>query len=301
MKRLRWRYGCYLLALGGVLLPVLLGWYVWRIEPRWLQVRRVTLPVAGLPPELDGVTILQLSDLHRGPQVSAADVRRVVRLAARYPADLILLTGDYVTGDAQLADEVARELASLTAPYGLYAVTGNHDAWTDADRVAAALEAQGIRVLRDEAVVVEVRGVSLALVGLDDTGWVESLACPEPPSAWQTSLDTLATLTADLPEGAPRLLLLHNPDLAQWIPAGQVQAVLSGHTHGGQIRLPFLGTPVLPSCHGARYAAGLAWTPAGIPVYISRGTGTAILPLRLGVRPEITLLQLKSWSEENYP
>ncbi len=284
-----------LLALGLFIVPALLLIYARYLEPRWLQVRYVRLPVAHLPPELEGLTILQLSDLHRGPQVSAAQVRRVVALAARQRADLIVLTGDFVTGDAALADKVAQELARLQAPYGVYAVTGNHDVWTDAARVTAALEAHGVRVLRDQAVTLEARGVPLTLLGLDDTGYVQSYACPEPPFPWQKSLNALRVLSA---EGTGlRFLLLHNPDLAHWIPAGMVDAVLSGHTHGGQVRLPLFGTLIVPSCNSARYAAGLTRNPQGVPVYVSRGSGTAILPLRFGVRPEITLVILTQEGE----
>ncbi len=292
MRSQRVRSCLWLAVLGLLLAPALLAFYAWRIEPRWIQVRHVTLPIASLPPELDGFTILQLSDLHRGPQVSAAYLQRVVEKAARLKADMVVLTGDFVTGDAHFATEVATLLGRLSAPYGVYAVTGNHDVWTDADAVTAALAAQGIRVLRDEALVTEARTVQLALIGLEDTGWVTDQPCPEPSSTWRKSLQTLADVSAALPKDMPRLALIHNPDLAHWVPAGTVDAVLSGHTHGGQVRLPLLGTPVVPSCHGARYAAGLTTSPSGIPVYVNRGIGTAILPLRFGVRPEITLIHL---------
>lgn len=278
------------MALGLMMAPALALMYAYWLEPSWLQVRRAALPLADLPPQLEGLTILQLSDLHRGPQVSAARLRRVVDKAARLDADLIVLTGDFVTGDATLAYEVAQELVRLHAPLGVYAVLGNHDVWTDADTVAAALEAGGIRVLRNEAVTLEALPVPVTLVGLEDTGDVRLEPCLSPLSSWEKSLGHLLALTADTPH--PRLLLLHNPDLAHWLPAGAVDAVLSGHTHGGQARLPLLGPLVVPSCHGARYAAGLARTPQGTPVYVSRGTGTAVLPLRFGVRPEITLLHV---------
>lgn len=291
MKGWRLRFWLGFLALGLMMAPALAVVYARWLEPSWLQVRRAALPIAELPPQLEGLTMVQLSDLHRGPQVSAAQIRRVVDRAARLDADLIVLTGDFVTGDATLAYAVAQELARLYAPLGVYAVLGNHDVWTDADTVAAALEGVGIRVLRNEAVTLETLPVPLTLVGLEDTGDVRLEPCLSPFSSWEKTLARLPALTADTPH--PRLLLLHNPDLAHWLPAGEVDAVLSGHTHGGQVRLPLLGgPPVVPSCHGARYAAGLVFTPQGTPVYVSRGTGTAVLPLRWGVRPEITLLHL---------
>ncbi|MBU2610002.1 MAG: metallophosphoesterase [Chloroflexi bacterium] len=286
------KLGCGAL-LGGAAVCALGPLYATQVEPGWIQVTRLDIPLPGLPEPLDGFAIAQLSDLHLGPYVSVEDVRRSVEIANDLGADLIVLTGDFVYGSAGYSVACARELASLQARYGVYAVLGNHDNWTDADQVAGNLAGAGIVVLRNERRPLDVNGTRLWLVGIEDTGYVGFFGdFGDFRAMWQEAGDALATLLEGIPADEPRLLLVHNPDFTEMLPEGRIDLVLSGHTHGGQVRLPFVGAPVVPSCFGQKYASGLVQGPGRL-VYVNRGIGTIGLPVRFNCRPEVTLLQLR--------
>jgi len=270
---------CKLLLGGGLMTglavpPVGLA-YVFLGEPWWLEVTRTDIPVPGLPPVLDGLTIVHLSDFHHSVVVSIGHVRRAVDLANSLGADLMLLAGDYVTGDRKYIAPVATELSRLRAPRGVYAVLGNHDHWVDGPAVAAALSDAGIHVLRNRNAPVT---GDLWLVGVDDI-WVDA--------------DDLPAALAGVPPDAPRLLLVHNADFMER-PEVQVQRfdlVLAGHTHGGQVRLPGLGALIVPSSYGQKYAGGMVRLPNAL-VYVSRGIGLISPPVRFLCRPEIALIRL---------
>lgn len=273
----------------------LLVWsYAFYLEPHWPQSTHVEIRLSTLPPSLDGLTILQLSDLHLGPHVRAEDVRRAIELANRSSPDLIVLTGDFVSRSARYSVPCARELAALQSRYGIYAVLGNHDLWTNADEVAANLRAVGIVVLRDEVHAVQIEGARLWLVGIEDTGFTAMAgdSCAEFHLQWAEKAGIAARLLKDIPDEEPRLLLVHNPDFNELLAGERIDLALSGHTHGGQVRLPFVGPLLVPSCCGKKYAGGLAQGPAS-PVYVSRGVGVVAPPMRFGCRPEITVLRLR--------
>jgi predicted MPP superfamily phosphohydrolase len=288
------RAGCggALVALSaGVLGPA----YAIVLEPNWLEVTRLSVWLPGLPPYLDGVTIAQLSDLHVTPRSGVGLVRHAVGTVNRLRPDLIVLTGDYVTHSADYVTLCVEALGLLDAPLGVYAVLGNHDVWTDADRVAAGLGEAGITVLRDEALPLSGRGGRLWLAGIDDLGRTNrpGTRCKAFEGLWRRRLDRGSEMLDALPADVPRLLLVHNPDVHEVLSARRVDLALSGHTHGGQVRLPFLGAPLLPSCYGNKYAQGLVQAP-GWPVYVNRGLGTVSPPVRLNCRPEATILTLRS-------
>jgi len=248
--------------------------YAALIEPRWLTLERVVIGLPGLPARLDGLRIGLLSDLHRGPHVSQEQVGQAVETIQSESPDLILLAGDYVTGSASFAPSCAAELGRLDGPYGVYACLGNHDHWTDPERVAGALEKEGIQVLRNRAVE-PVTGLWVA--GVDDV--------------WEQQADLAATLT-EVPPGAPVILLAHEPDFADEVATdGRVALQLSGHTHGGQVRLPIIGPPVLPYL-GRKYPAGL-YRIGPMQLYVSRGVGLIAPPVRFLCRPEVTVLELR--------
>lgn len=267
-------------AVGAVVAaPPATGLYAWGIEPHWLRVRRRDLPVAGLPPALAGRTLVQLSDLHVGPQVDAGYVTRALRRAAALDPDIVVCTGDWITyrGPGQFA-ELARVLAAL--PRGRLAtvgILGNHDygfGWrlTEvADRVAAVVADAGMRVLRNETHDV----AGLTLIGLDDL--------------WSPRFGPGPLLAA---HGAgPAIALCHNPDAVDrpvW--AGFRGWILAGHTHGGQCKPPFLPPPLLPVAN-RRYTAGEFALDDGRRLYINRGIGH-LLRARFNVRPEITAFRL---------
>lgn len=249
--------------------------YAALVEPRRLTLDRVVIGLPGLPARLDGLRIGLLSDLHRGPYVSQEQVGQAVETIQSESPDLILLAGDYVTGSAGFAPSCAAELGRLDAPYGVYACLGNHDHWTDPEQVADALEKEGIQVLRNRAVE-PVTGLWVA--GVDDV--------------WEQRADLAATL-AEVPPGASVILLAHEPDFADEVAAdGRVALQLSGHTHGGQVRLPIIGPPVLPYL-GRKYPAGL-YRIGPMQLYVSRGVGLIAPPVRFLCRPEVTVLELRS-------
>jgi len=287
------------LSIGGILsgaaFSLLSGLYALRIEPRWVEVTRPGIPLRRLPKALDGFTIAQLSDIHVGPYVSPQDVRMAIQMVNALKPHLIVITGDFVYHSARYSAACAQELASLKAPYGVYAVLGNHDVWTDVDEVVRNLRSAGVKVLRDEAQAVEVNGSRLWLLGAEDTGFTGFMGASfgDFRAMWQETADALARLLNEMPPGEPKVLLVHNPDFTEMVPPGEVDLALCGHTHGGQVRLPFIGAPIVPSCFGQKYAAGLVDNGRTL-VYINRGLGIIYPPVRFNCRPEITLLVLRS-------
>jgi predicted MPP superfamily phosphohydrolase len=276
---LRWALGTGLATLaagvGGV-------GYAYGLEPDWLAVERVAVRVPHLPLPLHGLTIAHLSDLHWGPYTGQREIRSAVQACQALSPDLIVLTGDYVVHSAEYAVPCARELATLRAPLGIFAILGNHDYWTDVEVVTAQLHVAGMTLLRNSAQRLDLGGsASLWLVGLDDV--------------WEERHDLEAALSA-VPLDQPVLLLVHEPDFADRVAQvpHQVWLQLSGHSHGGQVNLPLLGRPILPWL-GRKYPAGLQTVPqSALQVYTSRGIGVIAPPIRFNCRPEVALLTLSA-------
>ncbi len=287
------------LSIGGIIsgaaLSLLGGFYALRIEPRWVEVTRLEIPLRRLPKALDGFTIAQLSDIHLGPYVKPQDVRMAVRMVNALKPHLIVITGDFVYHSARYSAACAQELAALKAPYGVYAVLGNHDVWTNVDEVVRNLRSAGVKVLRDEAQPVEVNGSRLWLLGAEDTGFTGFMGCSfeDFKDMWRDAANAVSRLLAGIPAQEPRVLLVHNPDFTEMVPPGEVDLALCGHTHGGQVRLPFVGAPIVPSCFGQKYTAGPVDNGRTL-VYVNRGLGIIYPPVRFNCRPEITLLVLRS-------
>lgn len=260
----------FLLALAGVVA------YARFVEPFWLRVRTVRVPLADLDPALEGYRIAYMSDLHRDGNVPLSLIERAVDKVNALQPDLIVLGGDYVRGRASAAHELTPVLSALYAPHGVYGVLGNHDCWTDHATVREALRQAGVRVLLNEGVTLARGGAPLYLAGLDD--------------AW-AGVPGLPAALAGAPRGAPIILVAHEPDLADtFIPQAAaldkpVALQLSGHSHGGQVRLPGIGAPVLPYL-GRKYDRGL-YLVEGAWLYTTTGVGFAGLPVRLGCRPEV--------------
>jgi predicted MPP superfamily phosphohydrolase len=241
-------------------------------------VRRVDIPVEGLAPELDGFRIVQISDLHAGPTMRLAYVQRVVDMTQALAPDLIALTGDMVDGSVpRLAGHVA-PLRALTSGDRAFFVLGNHDYYSGAAPWTAHFEAMGFRVLRNAHVTIA-RGAARLLIG----GVIDFAARMSDPDA--RPRPDLATDGDGRP--AFRLLLAHNPKIAPLAEQAGFDLQLSGHTHAGQF---FPWTFVIHWVHGP-HAAGLS-RRGRLWVYVSAGTGTWGPPVRLGTRPELTLLRL---------
>ncbi len=257
--------------------------YIARIEPRWLQVEEVEVPITGLPSRLDGLRIVQLSDLHLSRVVPLEHVQQAVATARNLAGDLVVVTGDYVTSKRDDPLACASALSELYAPLGVYTTLGNRDYRAGADEVADALTTVGLSLLRNQGRPIARNGsgrADLWLAGLDDVRWGQ---------------DDLDAALRDAPEGLPVILLVHEPDYASRIaeraPDLGIVLQLSGHSHGGQVRLPFIGAPVLPDL-GREYPQGLQ--KAGqMWVYTNRGVGLTNPPIRFNCPPEVTALTLR--------
>jgi predicted MPP superfamily phosphohydrolase len=288
------RAGCGLLS-GGAASCLLAPVYATQVEPQWIEVTKRELSIPGLPPGLDGFCVVQLGDFHLGSHVSVGQVRRAVEIANGLEPDLAVLTGDFVSGSASYSSACALELAALRATYGVYAVLGNHDNWTDPDVVAGNVAGAGIPVLRDEARMIEVGGSRLWLLGIEDTGFTAGVFggfFGDFRAVWSEKQRRLAEMLEGTSEQEARLLLVHNPDFTEMLPEGRTDLALCGHTHGGQVRLPFLGSPMVPSFFGNKYASGLVRGPR-TQVYVNRGIGLIAPAVRFNCRPEVTLLCLR--------
>ena len=267
--------------------------YVFVIEPGRLVVRRVDVPIPGLPRALDGLQIGQLCDLHFGPMMPRSRVKRAVALLAAQSPDLVALTGDFVSYWPDYAAEYPKILAPLHPSLGMFACTGNHEHWTDPDVVTAALRVAGVTVLRNQHRLVTVGGTQLCVIGIDDFGFSGfSLHHADPA-------DDLPAALADSPlSDVTRVLLAHSPDFvmapvfAEETARRPIHLVLSGHTHGGQVRLPLVGAPYLPTRYRRLFGGGLAQV-AGTQVYVSRGVGSS-WPVRFNCRPEVNVLTLRA-------
>jgi uncharacterized protein len=256
------------------------------VDPFRLCVTRRTFPVRDLPRELDGLRIVQLTDIHHGPWFAMKHVRTMVEQTNALEADLICLTGDFVHRSPRYIEPLAGALAELKAKVGLVGVLGNHDWQEDAPLTQEAFRRVGVRLLDNSRLVLtpdrklmESASGGLCIAGVGDL--------------WKHTQDYRAAL-GHLPDDMPRVLMAHNPDTAEepgLRATSRVDLMLSGHTHGGQIFVPGLGTPVLPSRYGQKYARGLVQGPT-CPVYVSCGVGMALLPVRIGVLPEIAVIEL---------
>jgi len=261
-------------------------WGLW-LEPRSLRLRTERIDVPGWPKEDDGLRIALLADLHTGsPWNDENKLREIVRRTNTEEPQLVLLLGDYVVhgvlgGHAVPPETVAGILGDLRAPLGVFAVLGNHDYAMNGPRMRGALRRAGITVLEDESARL---GGGSGPPGADAPFWVTGVS--DFLRAPHDLLGALAMVTDD----APVILFTHNPDLFPEVPA-RVSLTLAGHTHGGQVWLPFVGRPIVPSIYGQRYAAGHV-VEEGRHLYVATGLGTSILPVRFLVPPEIVVLEL---------
>jgi uncharacterized protein len=232
--------------------------------------------LSDLPEGFRGFRILQLSDIHHSLFVPLDQVAAVVDLSNRLKPDLVALTGDFVTYSRSSIEPVAEILGGLRARSGVVAVLGNHDFRVGADAVERALRRQRIQVLRNRHRLLQRRGATLYLAGVDDYGYGADLG----------------QAMRGIPEDAPTILLAHNPRLVTAAACRGIGLVLSGHTHGGQVNLPLLGTVYGRSPEQMRFKMG--WDRLGATqIYVSRGIGTIVLPLRWRCPAEVPLLELE--------
>lgn len=289
-------------AIGAGLAMASTPVYAAAIEPNTITVRRYRVPIKGLPGSLDGLRIVQISDTHLGPRVHESHIAASVRIALEQRPDIVALTGDYVHDGPAGIDRAAELFEPLTSDpgvIGVVGVLGNHDWYADGPRMRDALRAIGVRMVDNDRVFLSASSRSLAsspparpddalcFVGLGDllTHTVE-------PARAFSGIDP----------DTPRVLLAHVPDTLELpgvrAPDGpRIDLALSGHTHGGQIRVPLLGTPGVPSQYGQRYAGGLidaSIAATACPAVVSRGIGVSIVPVRFGVPPEVVVIELST-------
>jgi uncharacterized protein len=262
-----------------ILLSILLL-FIWAffIEPNMLVVKTMNLYV----PNLKGLKVVFVGDFHIKPNQKSRLEYVVKKINEQHP-DLILSTGDFVSGhdpkQSLPIEEIAQELSKLESKYGFYTVLGNHDWWQGGEKIEKALEQNGIVVLGNENKKLNINGRTLYIAGVED----------------------MDTRNIDLPKtlkntNHPTILLTHTPDVFPFVAdksnskiTGKVDLTLAGHTHGGQVNLPFVGALVVPSSYGNKYAQGLI-EENGKKMFVTKGIGTSILPVRFNCLPEIVVI-----------
>ena len=249
--------------------------YGTRMETQWLQVERVQIPLKQLGASLEGFRIVYMADFHLFPNTKIELIERAVEIANNLKPDLFALGGDYVLGTADSIFELAPVLARLNAKYGVFAIMGNHDHWRGENIVRRGLEESRLPVLINTGFTISIGQERMYLAGLDD-GWV--------------GRHDLSQALEKQPSGVPTILLMHEPDFADAFSADdRISLQLSGHSHGGQVRFPFIGSPFTPR-YGRKYDQGL-YRVRDMWVYTNRGIGVTT-PIRINCRPEITEITL---------
>jgi uncharacterized protein len=259
------------------------------LEPHYPELVRLEVPLDRLPPAFDGLTVAQLSDFHYNDLFNDVPIRKAITIVNSLRPDLIVLTGDFVTiplgadyirgskrACAAESEPCATLLAALQAPLGKFAILGNHDADSDPARIIHALESKGIPVLRNASTPIERQGARFWLCGIDD------LIEGKP--------DLNLTLRS-VPAGEACILLAHEPDFADEAKKHPIDLQLSGHSHGGQVRFPLIGAPILPTM-ARKYPWGLHRLDR-LTLYTNIGLGTIRVPVRFDCPPEVTLFTLR--------
>ena len=279
------------------------------LEERFrFYVREIQIPIANLPPALDGLRITQLSDIHIGSYMPVAQVRRAVGMANELSGDLAVVTGDFLTGRTDPLEDCIAELSRLRAPLGVWGCNGNHEIYAQAEEKSAELfQKFGMKLLRQENAELRWRGSAFNLLGVD----------------YQRQRDTEGNHAPMLPgmqslvrRDVPNILLSHNPNSFPRAAELGIELSLAGHTHGGQVRVEILDHRWNPAEFFTSYVAGLykrplfasselgdneipgfrpasSLEPPTSSIYVNRGLGTIGAPVRLGVPPEITLITLR--------
>jgi uncharacterized protein len=254
-----------------------------------IEIRRECLELPTWPPELAGLRVVVIADLHAGsPQIDEERIDRIVERVNAEAVDLVALLGDYIDPEVALGEwiepeSIAGRLGRLESRLGTYAVLGNHD-WAHAGaRMGHALRNARITLLENRAVEVGGAGAAFWIAGLGDL--------------WKREADLEGTLE-HVPANVPVLLFSHNPDVFPRVPR-QVALTLSGHTHGAQVDLPVLRDKLTPSRFGARYTGGHI-EEGGRHLYVSDGIGTSRLPVRFRAKPELPVLELRPWTSASH-
>ncbi|HSJ87930.1 MAG TPA: metallophosphoesterase [Anaerolineales bacterium] len=267
----------FLLSLGAAA-------YGFLIEPGLFQVERVRLKLKRLPRSFSGIRIAQISDIHMGGWMNQERLQEVMDLITEEKPDVLLITGDFLIGhqfdetSPQLLQDLITVLSPLSQAIPTFAVLGNHDYWTNAEAVRNMFSTCGIRDLTNTVFTLTRANVHLHICGVDDI--------------WE-GVPNLELIASQLTYNSVSILLAHEPDFAdKSARTGSFDLQVSGHSHGGQVVLPFLGPPIRPYL-GRKYPSGL-YKIGEMYQYTNRGVGMAGLPVRWNCRPEITIFELVS-------
>ena len=247
-------------------------------EANTIKIEEVQIKLRRLPKKLDGFRIVHLSDIHHSPLTNLEHIKHAIEIANNLQPDMFVLTGDYVSHEREYIEPVAEVLGELSSEFGTFACLGNHDHWTDAKLVTEAFTKNNIRMLINEGVRFKARDESFWLCGVDDY--------------MMGKTDVRSALNGSFPHEL-KLLLSHNPQVVNRAAISNIDLVLSGHTHGGQVKIREPRERILFPNRKRRLSSGLHRRKE-TQIYITRGIGTVVLPIRYQCPPEISVLELKA-------
>jgi len=250
-----------------------------------LETTAQTIRLPRLPRAFEGFRICQISDIHIGPFMPVDEIRKYVAIANAQKAEMVALTGDFVTFDPDTQQAVVEALSGLRAPFGVWGCLGNHDMWTGVeDSITELFRQAGIRILRGAGVPIAAGGESFNLIGVDFQS--EHRFGPSPAVS-----NLLGNIVGLIDRDRVNILLSHNPDTFDRAASLGIDLSLAGHTHGGQAALEFISPELAPSRLVTPYVSGWFQKPGG-QLYVNRGIGTVFVPIRAGAPPEITVYKL---------